>query len=197
MSLYVLHHMLGLAELGYEVHYLERAAGADACYDPRTDRSGDDPTYAVRYLERLLAAHGFPPGRISFIDRAMTCHGSGWPALHAAIARARFVLTLCDTTWIDELGRVPRRLFVDGDPLFTQVAMLEPGSSKAEALARYDTLFTYATRIGAADCPVPHASRRWLPARPVVTTALWPELPPPAPRAALTALLHWGAGKAL
>ena len=71
--------------------------------------------------------------------------------------------------------------------------MPELSGSRAEAAKHYDTLFTYATRIGQPDCAVPLAGRTWIATRPVVDTRFWrvtsgsPELP-------LTVLMHWAAG---
>lgn len=38
------------------------------------------------------------------------------------MTRADFVLTVADPNWFDELAACPRRGFIDGDPLFTQVS---------------------------------------------------------------------------
>src|SRR6202007_1886295 len=83
------------------------------------------------------------------------------------------------------------RAFIDGDPLFTQVAML---AGEAPGLDHYETLFSYGTRIGKPDCTVPAAGRNWIPTRPVVSTRLWDptrtslELP-------VTTVMNWAAWK--
>src|SRR5437867_6473013 len=146
MSLYVLHYIAGLQELGYEVHYVERQNRRNECYNPTADLSSDDISVALDYLGALLPQFGIRPERFSFIDLQDRCHGSGWEALRTALNRARFVLTLADPTWFDELERCPRRGFVDGDPLFTQIAILE-GSEGGPEIAHYGTLFTYGTRM--------------------------------------------------
>jgi hypothetical protein len=170
MSLYVLHYLAGLQDLGYEVHYVERQNRPDECYDPVHDVSTDDPSVALSYLRGLLPAFGIPLERISFIDRQNRCHGSGWKALCAALDEADFVLTLADPTWFDELERCRRRGFVDGDPLFTQVAM---ATGNGEEIEHYNTLFTYCTRMGKSDCTVPSSGCTWIPTGPVVSTRLW------------------------
>jgi hypothetical protein len=153
----------------------------------------DDPRYALAYLEDLLPRFGVTPGRYSFIDRQDRCQGSGWGALRAALDRADFLLTVANPTWFDELERCRRRGFVDGDPLFTQVAMATGEGTRAAAPTHYDTLFTYGVRIGMADCTLPTAGREWIPTRPVVATALWDSTPAVGPLP-VTALMHWAAG---
>jgi hypothetical protein len=194
MSLYNLHYILGLQALGYEVHYVERQNVANECYDPDANAVSDDPRYALAYLEELLPRFGIARERYSFIDRQDRCHGCGWDGLRAALDRADFVLALADPTWFDELERCPRRGFVDGDPLFTQVAMAQGEEPLATALKNYDTLFTYAVRMGKSDCTVPAAGRNWLPARPVVATRLWDPKPATGPLPVST-LMNWSAWK--
>lgn len=194
MALYNLHYIVGLQELGYEVHYVERQNIPHECYDPSIDEFTDDPGYALRYLERVLPGFGILPDRFSFIDRGDHCHGSGWDGLRTALAHSDFALTLADKTWFDELERCPRRAFVDGDPLFTQVAMLEGEPVISTAIEHYDLLFTYGVRMGMADCTIPKANRTWIPTRPVVATRLWDPAPAVGPLP-LTTVMNWAAGK--
>lgn len=192
LTMHYVHYVLGLRELGYRVHYVERQNRPLETYDPASDAMTDRPDAAVRYLSAVAERFGFAD-RWSFIDRAGACHGAGWDRLLAALDEADFVLTVVDPTWFDELERCPRRLFIDGDPMFTQTALAAGSGSRADAPRHYDTLFTFAARIGAADCTVPEAGRTWIPTRPVVATAAWPCAPPPD-GAPLVALMHWAAG---
>jgi hypothetical protein len=106
--------------------------------------------------------------------------------------RADFVLTLADPTWFDELERCPRRAFVDGDPLFTQVAMIK-GDEIKMVLRHYDTLFTYGIRMGKPDCTLLTADRTWIPTCPVVTTRLWDPTPVNSPLP-ITTVMNWKSG---
>jgi hypothetical protein len=189
MSLYNLHYICGLQELGYEVHYVERQNRPDECYNPVRCVFSDDADFALDYLRKLLSQHGIPYDRFSFIDRQDHCHGSGWKALGQALDRADFVLTLADRTWFAELERCPRRAFVDGDPIFTQLAML---AETAPEIVHYDKLFSYGTRIGKTDCTVPPAGRSWIPTRPVVSTRLWNPTPISL-RLPVTTVMNWAA----
>jgi len=192
MSLYNIHYIAGLQDLGYDIHYVERQNSAEDCYDPDLDSMTDDPSCAIRYLENLLPGYGIERTRYSFIDRMNTCWGSGWKGLCEALDRAEFVLSLCDPSWFDELERCPRRAFVDGDPMFTQVEMLE-GTEKSSVLAKFNILFTYAARMSKQDCTVPDAGRTWIPTRPVVASRLW-DVAPGGLGCPVTTVMHWGGG---
>ena len=114
MALYNLHYVVGLQELGYDVHYVERVNGPDECYDPSLNTSGNDLAYGLSYARRVLATVGLDVGHTSIIDFDGRCHGAGWQALGQILARADLVLTVADLTWFDELAACETRLFVDG-----------------------------------------------------------------------------------
>ena len=193
VSLYVLHHVAGLQELGYEVHYVERQNRSGESFDPGTNQMTDDPAPALAYLRQVLPRFSIDESGFSFVDLDGACHGSGWKALETAVTRADFVLTIADPTWFDVLELNSRRAYIDGDPVFTQIAVDTGVGSRAVAATHYEVLFSYGTRIGAPDCSIPDAGRRWLPARPVVATSLW-DVESGQPDAPVGALLHWAAG---
>jgi hypothetical protein len=192
MAMYNFHYIAGLRELGYDVHYVERLNTPDECYDPSSNGFGDDPAYGLRWLSHCMEQNPAVRTPWTLIDRAGEHHGCGRQALCRDLREADFVLTLADPTWFDDLELCPRRAFVDGDPLFTQAAMLEPGSVISTALAMYPALFTYWTRQNAPDATVPKAGRDWVSTTPVVATGLWTEFAPRAD-APVTTVMNWAA----
>ena len=122
-TVFVSHHIAGLQELGYDVHYVERLATPDEAYDPRTNEMTDDPSYALDYLRTTLARRGIDDDSWTFVDIDGEFHGADRDALERAVGRADFVLNVTDPVWLDELGACDRRAYIDGDPMFTQVAM--------------------------------------------------------------------------
>ncbi len=192
MSLWNLHYVRGLQQLGYDVHYVEKLMGPNECYDPTNNTMTDDPAYGLLYLERLLVRFGIARDRYSFVDLEGVCHGSGWKGLRAALDAAEFVLNLGHITWFDDLERCAQRAFLDSDPLFTQTAMLD-GDAAHSLLANYNVLFTEGTRLGQPDCAIPTAGRDWIPTTTVIVSDMW--VPAPIrPDLPVTALLHWAAG---
>ena len=192
MAMYNFHYIAGLRELGYDVHYVERLNVPDECYNPDRNESGDDPSYGLWWLRDCMERIPSVSTPWTLIDRAGRYHGSGKRDLQEALEKCDFVLTLADPTWFDDLERCSRRAFVDGDPLFTQAEMLEPGSVTASVLAKYPTLFTYWTRQHAGDTTVPRAERDWISTTPVVATNLWRECPP-RPASPVTTVMNWAA----
>jgi len=194
MMLYNLHYILGLQDLGYDVHYVEQQNSVEDYYDPRLNEMTGSVAYGAAYVRSNLEPFGIGADRFSVIDIDRRCHGSGWHGLEAALGKADFVLDLADATWFDELERCPKRAFVDGDPVFTQAAMLS-GGSLANAISKYDVLFTYCARLGKPDCLVPSAGREWIASRPVVCTRLWnADVPHDPALLPITSLMNWSAG---
>jgi hypothetical protein len=54
-----------------------------------------------------------------------------------------------------------RRIFIDGDPGFTQFSLANGAGELAATLARCEHLFTIGQRVGTSDCPIPTAGREW------------------------------------
>lgn len=192
MALYNLHYMRGLLELGYDVHYVERLKEPNECYDPAADVFTDDTTCGLRWLRSCLQWLSPPEIPWTLLDRQGRCSGTSPKTLHEAIDRAAFVLTLATPTWFDDLERCEHRAFVDGDPLFTQAAMLDRTTVTAQALAHYPTLFTHWMRQRASDTTVPTAGRRWISAPPVVASSLWDPVPGES-HSPITTVMNWRA----
>lgn len=193
MSLYCLHYIRGLMELGYDVYYVERQNYADQCYDPTTRKTTNAPTYGLGYLQRVMDWIGMPPGNQTFIDLDGVCHGGGWAELRQRIRRADFILTVADATWFDELALCPNRIFIDGDPFFTQYEMIHGNGRLAASIRAYNHLFTYAVRIGQPDCHVPETGDHWRPTRPLVATSMW-TVQPTRSNDPMTTVMNWRSG---
>ncbi len=188
--MYNFHYLAGLLELGYRVHYVECVGRVDECYDPSTNAFSDDPTYGLNYLRDCMTRMKSIATPWTFIDWSGNYYGATRDELRASLDAADFVLTIADPVWFDDLERCPRRAFVDGDPMFTQVRMLDPTNPTAQALAHYPTLFTYWTRQDAPDTRIPAAGRKWISTTPAVATALW-EVAPPRPDTRVRTLMNW------
>jgi hypothetical protein len=192
MSLYFLHYVAGLQQLGYSVHYVETQKRPLEYYDPRTQAMTDDLSTAITYLGNLETTFGVAPEAFTVLDRRGDAHGADRGVLRRALRQADVVLAVADRSWFEDLDLCAQRAFVDGDPMLTQAAMLDDAAT-AQAIARYPVLFSYGTRIGRPDCAIPTCDRTWLPTRPVVATDLW-TASPATPGLPVSALLHWRAG---
>lgn len=122
-----------------------------------------------------------------------TYRGLSKPEMLALSRSADVLLSLWTVTWLEEFAECRRRIFIDTDPGFTQLAMQPVPSRSTVGYASpldFHERFTYGTRIGRADCPIPTFGLSWLPARPPVSLELLPvRFTPDAQR--FTTIMSW------
>jgi len=190
-ALSILHWLAGLRDLGYDVVFAESHFWG-GIWNPETQTMGDDPSYGLRQLRefaKLVGLKGF-----CFADARGNYHGMSRPELVEACRKSDTLISLWTVTWLEEFLECRRRIFIDTDPGFTQFAMAPtPERSKLGYASPLDfhEHFTYGTRIGARDCPIPTHGIEWKPIRPPVSLNLMPMyFTPDAER--FTTVMSWG-----
>ena len=187
------HFLAGLATLGYEVVFLEHYGWPNACYDPRTNTMGDDPSYGLSQILPFFKRIGLQ--RWCYVDAADQWHGLQRDQVKRLCHDAAFVMSSSSTTWLEELRECQTRIFVDIDPGFTQFKMSPtPNESCAGYASPYDFNFhfTFGERIGTPGCPIPTHGLRWHPFRqPLALDLIQPRLTPQAKR--FTTVMSWTA----
>src|SRR5258708_6500118 len=112
---WVLQWLGGLAELGHQGAFVERALGPHARFDPERGTMGDDCAYGAAALAGLLARHGLD-GRWAFVDHRGTYHGLDRAAVRAEFATADLFIDMgTHETWADESRLAGTRALVDGE----------------------------------------------------------------------------------
>jgi hypothetical protein len=170
----ILHWLAGLRQLGYDVVFAEHHGWPDACWNPVTRTLSADPSYGIAELTqhaRLLGLRGW-----CFVDAQGVYHGLSREEMVACCRSAGVLLGLWTVTWLEEFAECRRRIFVDPDPGFTQFGM-SPDVRASLAFASpvdFHEHYSYGTRIGKPDCPIPTHGLHWKPARPPVALNLLP-----------------------
>lgn len=182
-------YLLGLRALGHDVVYVEDTG--ECVYDAEQNALSMDPSYGTRAIHRTLEPYGFGH-RWSFVNLDGTYHGLDRDALQRHCADADLFINLSGGSWFwrDEYERIPRRVFVDSDPVFTQLAIAKREPWYVDFFTRFDRLFTFGANIGTAACDVPTGEFTWHPTWQPVMTALWrTEAPPSIDR--FTTVMTW------
>ena len=111
-------YLIGLRALGHEVFYIEDTG--ECIYDPEQDTISLDPAYGTQYIHRALEPFGFGD-RWSFVNYDGAYHGASQETVRAYCSDADLFLNLSGGSWFwrDEYARIPRRVFIDSDPVFT------------------------------------------------------------------------------
>jgi hypothetical protein len=169
-----LQYALGLRELGHEVLILDEAADEG-------DRARR--TAALREVE----------ADFDFAGRAAMLAGEdslGLPyeQVLAFALDADLLVNLAGTVRdAAVLEAIPRRLFVDLDPAFTQ---LWHAQGIDLGLDRHTSFASVGLTLHERDCAVPDCGRHWYPTLPPIALSHWPAVTA-APQEGVTAIANW------
>jgi hypothetical protein len=175
----VLHYLEGFRRLGCDVYYVEDTG--QWAYDPERDAPGD--AYTVRYIARLMAWCGLSD-RWAYRSAAKggRTFGLSESELAALFARTDALVNLSSATTLrDEHLRVPVRIYLETDPVLSQVNAANGDQATIDMLDAHTHRFTFGEKIGATDCDVPLGRFEYLPTRQPVVIDWWtPAAGPPA-----------------
>jgi hypothetical protein len=185
---HALSYALGFRDAGHEVWFLDDSGDAPWGYDPETGEMDPECRAGARFLARELDAVGLgdrwvfrhvPTGRFDGMDEDTTL---------TVLAEADvFVNVSLTCAMRPEYRRIPQRLGIDTDPVFTQVRVARGDGVLAPAVEEHTRLFTFGRP------PLPAQQGEWVPTRQAVATAHWPVAGPPDPGAPFTTLTTWKA----
>jgi hypothetical protein len=182
-------YLLGLRALGHEVLYIEDTG--ECIYDPERDEIVTDPSYGTRYIHDALEPFGLGD-RWSFVNYDGQYHGLSKDAVRSYCADADLFVNLSGGSWFwrDEYAAIPRSVFIDSDPVFTQLAIAKGAPWYVEFFERFDRLFTFGANIGTPACDVPTSGLTWHPTwQPVVSEHWQTDEPPSGDR--FTTVMTW------
>jgi hypothetical protein len=173
------------------VFYLEDTG--ECIYDPVQNAISTDSTYGCDYIHSALGA--FELGdRWSFVDYAGAYFGQSRARVLDHCRDADLFIDLSGGCWFwrDEYARIPRRVFVDSDPAFTQMAIAKGEPWYVEFFRGFDHLFTFGRNIGAPDCTIPETPFAWRTTYQPVVLDLWAT--DVVPRDRFTTVMSWKTG---
>lgn len=160
-----------LRELGFDVLFVEQIAAADC-----VDHDGQPADFAASAnaatFRAATAACGFDG------DAALVCAddervlGMSREELLDRLGEAALLVNLSGhLRWGPALERLPRRVFVDLDPGYTQIWHASGGD--AAGLEGHELHFSVGTNVGTAECDLPTGGIRWRPIRQPVVLDRW------------------------
>src|SRR4051794_36588181 len=125
MAWHHLQYVLGLKLLGHEVLFIEDSDDFPSCYDPSTHQVGTDATYRLAFARQAFEKLGLND-QWAYFD----AHTSNWfgPAARRAVQFAGEADVVINVSGVNPLrhgvAEVPVRVYIDTDPVFTQVRHL-------------------------------------------------------------------------
>ena len=185
-------YVLGFRALGHEVWYVEDTG--EWPYNTELQTFTEDCTANVAALRRLMEEFGMG-------DRWIYRNGANGEFFGASETRARELIRTADLfanvsgaahmTDIDFGGC--HRMFLDGDPMFNQIDLIDPSAEGHGARVRnYDSHFTFGLNLGAPDCRVPTGGLNWKRTVQPIALDYWPYTADPS-RRGLTTIMNWAS----
>jgi hypothetical protein len=153
-------YLLGLRALGHDVFYIEDTG--ECVYDPVLNTRSLDPAYGTSYIHQSLEPFGFGD-RWAFVNYDGTYHGRSADDVRRFCADADLLINLSGGSWFwrDEYVRIPRSVFIDSDPAFTQLAIAKAEPWYVRFFQQFSYLFTFGSNIGTPASPVPVGNFIW------------------------------------
>ena len=189
---------LGLKMLGHDVYYIE-----DTMQYPIYQAEGnnwDDASACVAYLQKTMKDFGLEE-RWAYRDVASgNCYGMSVNKINELCSSADLFINIsCSTYMRDEYKKIPNRILIDSDPMFTQVQYHnelngEKGTCVKDLIESHNYLFSFGENIGKKDCLVPTFNLQWFNTRQPVCLDLWKN-PDGIDGHGFTSIMNWSGRK--
>jgi hypothetical protein len=182
-------YLLGLRDLGHDVFYVEDTG--ECVYDVDANTISVDPSYGLRHIDATLRPYGLGD-RWSFVNYDGTWHGAPRERVQEFCRTADLFVNLSGGSWFwrDEYAGIPRKVFIDSDPAFTQIAIAGGPAWYVDFFRGFDRLFTFGQNVGTPASSVAGAGFEWHKTwQPVVGRAWHGQSPPRDQR--FTTVMTW------
>lgn len=192
MTWQVLHYVVGLRRLGFDVWYVEDSDRV--LLDPTRFWPTVDYVPNIVYLAQHMKSAGLGDRWVFRPPEVWDgCFGATDLAGLASLYRdADAVINLCGCQELRTDHSVIRCLiYLQTDPTADQVRVASGDREKTNELDSYDHLFTYGENLGSPDCLVPMERYEWKPTRPPVCVDWWSTTSSPTSGARLTTITNW------
>src|SRR5216684_8752152 len=160
-----LHYLLGLRRLGYDPYYIEDSGRW--IYDPKLNDLSPDASGNIAAVLPMLEAHGFADRwafRGNYPDGK--CYGLTEEQILRLYREADGFLNVTGAQELrEEHLACPRRVYVETDPVASQVKVAQGNEETIAALSAHHVHFSYGENFGRPDCKVPLKRFHWIPTR--------------------------------
>lgn len=192
---------LGLKLLGHDVYYLE-----DTCLYPVYQKEGvswDDASGCVKYLKQVMTKAEMGE-RWGYRDIASgNSFGITEKKIREILKTADIFINIsCSTFLKDEYLKIPKRILIDSDPMFTQMRYyneingFEKKSSTKDMLENHNYLFSFGENINEPDCRIPKFHFNWSKTRQPICLDEWANSGE-ASNSSFTSIMNWTEKKKL
>ena len=190
MAWHHLQYVLGLKQLGHDVLFLEDSDDYPSCYDPSTHVVGTDPTYGLKFATEAFARLDLADCWAYYDGHQNRWHGPAGDKASSFCRDAEVLLNISGVnplrSWLD---RIPVRVLVDTDPVFTQIRHLNDRAARERA-GQHSGFFSFGELIETSESNVPNDGFDWHATRQPVVLDAWPTSEGPAD-GRYTTVMQW------
>jgi hypothetical protein len=171
------HYLRGLDGLGYDVWFHEDTGYYAPAFNAVTRKVEASYDYGIIAARNFLTRIGFG-GRWGFVDTENgEAYGPGGGRAEALIREADLVVNLGRLNRLPVEQRAGRpAIYIDLDPGYTQLKVLNGDKLLRATLDEHTQLFTFGENIGTSRSSVPSAGYAWRATRQPVVLDLWPRV---------------------
>ncbi|MDQ3749280.1 MAG: hypothetical protein M3367_09770, partial [Acidobacteriota bacterium] len=191
-----LQYVLGLSKLGHDVIFLEDSHDYAACYNPLTGEMNTDPSYGLRFIDKA-----FKKLNLNDLWAYYDAHTNQWFGKTKAemfdfFASTDVLLNISGVNPLrDWLLPIPKRVFVDTDPTFTQIRHLTDKNARGLA-AKHNYFFSFGENFGRAGCSIPKDGFEWKPTRQPLVLDCW-KISKGVQNSSWTTVMQWDSYRTL
>jgi hypothetical protein len=184
-----LHYVLGFLALGHDVRFVEEVE-PDWCADPSGRPCGFEQSVNRARFCATMEELGLLGRACQLYDGGRATAGLGLESLMEFLEGADLLVNISGHVRTElVLGAVKVRLYLDQDPVYTQLWRSQYGADLG--LENHDLVFTVGGNIGTRHSPMPDCGLTWHHCLPPVLLEHWPYRFTPASKR-FTTVASWG-----
>jgi hypothetical protein len=180
---------VGLANLGHDVFYFEDTGQWP--FNPVEGGLGADCAYNVSYLAEVLRRFGLEDRWAYRFPWRSQWYGLPDLSRNKVLGSADLLINVSGTlARLDEYRHIPRLVYIDTDPVFTQLKLARGQEDFTKLVDKHDVHFSFGERHSSL---VPETGHDWHPTRQPIVLAEWQ--PGRLGRNVFTTVMNWTSYK--
>jgi hypothetical protein len=178
-------YVLGLARLGHDVYYLEDTGLWP--YNPLEGGISEECTYNVEYLSTIMSRFGLGDRWAYRFPHKSQWFGIPKQEREMLITTADLLINVSSSLQnLEEYRKVKRLVYVDTDPVFTQIKLANGQADFQKQVDMHDVCFSYGECLSGTG---PETGHKWNPMRKPTVLSEWESSLTPGD--AFTTVMNW------
>ena len=189
-----LQYVLGLKKLGHEVLFVEDSDEYASCSNPFTPELTKEPSYGLQFIKDVFDHFDMKNDWAYYDSHTTTWHGLSKENVFSFCDSADIVLNISAVNPLrDWWSKIPNRILIDTDPVFTQIRHLT-NKQDNETAQHHTAFFSFGENFGKSGCTIPDDGFKWKPTRQPVFLDAW-KISEQTPNAKWTTVMQWDSYK--